>query len=122
MSERLHALHEVVGHAEVEALRAGHFQRQISLALPVNFLRPRELEFAIVAYVIADHFLKNVVDRRRQQVHSEPAEEDVVFQTIDAELLSGRRDIWFLDDERDVDQPWVFRAALPRDGAKAFQI
>lgn len=80
----------VVGDAEVIAAGTDHFEGEVASALTLDFLGAGELEFAIVADFVGNHFLENVVDRRGKEMHAEPIEEFVVLQLIDAEGLDWR--------------------------------
>src|SRR5262245_46354549 len=83
-----HTAHEIIRHTEVETLRCGHFECEISVALALQFLGARQLKLSLVAHVIANHLLEYVVDRRRQKMHAEPAEKFVRTQSIDAQPIA----------------------------------
>src|SRR5215210_1521889 len=76
------APNEVVRHSEVEPLGAGHLQREISIALTLELLGAGQLELAVIANVIADHFLEHVEDAWGKQVHAEPAEPRAIGKTV----------------------------------------
>ena len=67
MAECLDAGDKIIRHTEVESLRLRHLQREITVALPLDFLGARELKFAVVAHVIADHLAENVLNTGREQ-------------------------------------------------------
>src|SRR5256885_11794860 len=48
-AKRLHRLHKIVRHAEVEALGGRHFQSEVAFALALDFLGTGKLELAVVA-------------------------------------------------------------------------
>src|SRR3954465_11704508 len=62
IAECLKTRDEIIRHAKVESRGVHHFQREISFALALDFLGAGELEFAVVANIVANHFFKNVVD------------------------------------------------------------
>ena len=51
MAKCLHTRHKIIRHSEVETLCADHLQREIAVALALDFLRAGELEFAVVAEI-----------------------------------------------------------------------
>ena len=75
LAKRLQAGDKIIGDAKVKPLRVGHFQREVTFSLPQDFLGAGELEFTVIAEIGFDHFVQDVVDRRREQMHAEPAEE-----------------------------------------------
>src|ERR1035437_5628657 len=121
MAESRHTADEIIRHAEVKTLRAGHLQRQITFALALDFLGARKLKFAVVAHVVADYFAEDFVNRRCEEVHTEPAEPHSGGQVVDVKFFAGDGDGGFLDDERNINQAWGFRAACSSDGAVAFE-
>src|ERR1035437_3878779 len=121
MAESRHAADEIIRHAEVKTLRAGHLQRQITFALALDFLGARKLKFAVVAHVVADYFAEDFVNRRCEEVHTEPAEPRSGRQVVDVKFFAGDGDGGFLNDERNINQAWGFRAACSGDGAVAFE-
>src|ERR1035437_8669549 len=121
MAESRHTADEIIRHAEVKTLRAGHLQRQITFALALDFLGARKLKFAVVAHVVADYFAEDFVNRRCEEVHTEPAEPHSGGQVVDVTFFAGASDGGFLNDERNINQAWVFRAACSGDGAVAVE-
>src|SRR5690348_11743350 len=122
MSKRLQTAHKIIRHAEVESLRIVHLQRQISLPLTLTLLDAPELKLAVISHVVANQLLKDFINARRKQMHSEPAEEDIVRQSINPQLRSRHIHRRLLDDQRNIDQSRFTRATLARDRAKAFEL
>ena len=89
-----------------------------ALAPTLDLLGASELELAVVAGVVVDHFGEEVGDRRQEEAHPKPAEELAVGEAVGPGGARARSAEGF-DDARDFDEVRVAGGKMTRDGAVA---